>query len=74
MNAAATVEFKNGKITVYNGKPAKGKYSLISSDFETINSLATGKAGLLKTLGLILRRKLRIKGIRMARKFQKLLA
>ncbi|MBO8180234.1 MAG: SCP2 sterol-binding domain-containing protein [Archaeoglobus sp.] len=74
MNAAATVEFNSGRITVYNGMPAKGKYSLISSDFETINSLATGKAGLLKTLKLIITGKLKIKGIKMARKFQSLLA
>lgn len=74
MNTAATVEFNNGKITVYNGAPTEGKYSLISSDFETINSLASGEAGLLKTLKLIITGKLKIKGIRMARKFQSLLA
>ncbi len=73
MNASATVEFNKGRITVYNGMPTKGKFSIISSDFETINSLATGKAGLLKTLRLILSGKLKIKGIRMARKFQSLL-
>jgi hypothetical protein len=74
MNAAATVEFNKGRITVYNGRPTKGKFSVISSDFETINSLATGKAGMLKTLRLMARGKLKIKGIRMARKFQSLLA
>ncbi|AAB90785.1 SCP2 sterol-binding domain-containing protein [Archaeoglobus fulgidus] len=74
MNAAATVEFNKGRITVYNGMPAKGKFSIISSDFETINSLATGKAGMLKTLKLLATGKLKIKGIRMARKFQSLLA
>ncbi len=73
MDTAATVEFNNGKITIYNGMPTKGKYSLISSDFETINSLASGEVGLLKTLKLIVTRKLKIKGIRMARKFQSLL-
>lgn len=74
MNAAATVEFNKGRITVYNGMPAKGKFSIISSDFETINSLATGKAGMLKTLKLLATGKLKIKGLRMARKFQSLLA
>ncbi len=74
MNAAATVEFNMGKITVYNGKPTKGKFSVISSDFETINSLATGKVGMLRTLRLMASGKLKIKGIRMARKFQSLLS
>lgn len=73
MNASATVEFNKGKITVYNGLPVKGKFSVISSDFETINALATGKANILKTIRLLASGKLKIKGIRMARRFQKLL-
>lgn len=74
MDATATVEFNQGRITVYNGQPAKGKFAMISASFEVINDLATGRAGTLKTLRWILTRKLKIKGIRMARKFQRILS
>ncbi|WP_290596071.1 MULTISPECIES: SCP2 sterol-binding domain-containing protein [unclassified Archaeoglobus] len=72
MDATATVEFNQGRITVYNGQPVKGKFSVISADFDVINDLATGRAGTLKTMLWVLTRRLRIKGIRMARKFQKI--
>lgn len=74
MDASATVEFRGKRITVYNGEPVEGKFALISADFETINALSTGKAGMLKTLSWILKGKLKIKGIRMARKFQSILS
>ena len=74
MDTSATVEFGKNRITVYNGTPVKGKFAMISADFETINALSTGKAGMLKTLVWILKGKLKIKGIRMARKFQSLLS
>lgn len=72
MDATATVEFNQGRITVYNGQPVRGKFSVISADFDVINDLATGRAGMLKTMLWVLTRRLRIKGIRMARKFQKI--
>ncbi|WP_202319224.1 SCP2 sterol-binding domain-containing protein [Archaeoglobus neptunius] len=73
MDVSATVEFNRDRITVYNGKPVEGKFAVISADFETINALSAGKAGLLKTLRWVLSGRLKIKGMRMARKFQSLL-
>ncbi len=72
MDAAATVEFNQGRITIYNGQPVKGKFSVITADFDVINDLASGKAGMLKTMSWLLRGRLKIKGIRMAQKFQKI--
>ncbi len=72
MDATATVEFNHGRITVYNGQPVKGKFAVISADFDVINALSTGEAGILKTMLWTLTGKLKIKGIRMARKFQKI--
>ncbi len=72
MNVSATVIFSGNKIEVRNGElPAN---SLISADFETINTLSSGKVGMLGVLKLMITGKLKIKGIGMARKFQKLLS
>jgi len=73
MGVAATVEFESDRIVVRNGKVGEN-YAEISADFETINSLATGEIGTLGVLKLMLKGKLKIRGIGMAGKFQSILS
>ncbi len=72
MNIAATIVFAGDRIEVRNG--GGNADSVISADFQTINSLATGQVGILGVLKLMITGKLKIKGIGMARKFQEILS
>ncbi|MEM0203934.1 MAG: SCP2 sterol-binding domain-containing protein [Archaeoglobaceae archaeon] len=69
---SATIKFMGESIEVVNGK-TENACSTISAEFKVINELVSG-ATTLKVLKLMLTRKLRIKGIAMARKLSALLA
>ncbi|MET1124784.1 MAG: SCP2 sterol-binding domain-containing protein [Archaeoglobaceae archaeon] len=69
-DSSATVYFTGDSVIVRNGG---GGEALISTDFETLNKLATGEIGTLGALKLMLKRKLKIKGLGMAMKLQSLL-
>lgn len=70
--ASATIKFMGDSIEVVNGK-TENTCSTISANFKVINELVSG-ATTPKVLKLILTRKLKIKGIAMARKLSALLA
>ncbi len=71
MNAEATVYFEGDRIIVKNGG---GGNACIEADFATINALTAGKVGTLGVVKLMLKGKLKIKGIGMARRLQALLS
>ncbi len=70
LGMSATVTFNGDRIVVENGYG--GKY-LTSADLQTLNGLTFGKIGLLDTLKLIMKGRLKIKGMMFAMKFRKLL-
>ncbi len=71
MNAEATVYFEGDRIVVKNGG---GGDARIEADFATISALTAGKVGTLGVIKLMLKGKLKIKGIGMAKRFQALLS
>ncbi|MEM0332811.1 MAG: SCP2 sterol-binding domain-containing protein [Archaeoglobaceae archaeon] len=70
LNAASTIYFEEDKIMLKNEKGGK---AVISTDFQTLNELASGKIGTFGTLRLMISGKLKIKGLRLVKRFQKLL-
>lgn len=72
LGVSATIKFTGESVEVFNGK-TESACSTISANFEVINELVSGSTTL-KVLKLIITRKLRIKGIAMARKFSALLS
>ncbi|MFN3384872.1 MAG: SCP2 sterol-binding domain-containing protein [Archaeoglobaceae archaeon] len=72
LGVSATVRFMGDLVEVMNGSSEKAD-STISANFKVINELVSGATSL-RILKLMLTRKLRIKGIPMAKKFNALLA
>ncbi|WP_202319100.1 SCP2 sterol-binding domain-containing protein [Archaeoglobus neptunius] len=69
LKMSTTITFKGDRVIVESG--SKGKY-LISADLQTLNGLTFGKIGLLGTVKLIIKGKLKIKGMIFAMKFREL--
>ncbi len=72
LGVSATIRFMGEFVEVINGSSEKAD-STISANFKVINELVSG-ATTLRVLKLMLTRKLRIRGISMAKKFSALLA
>ncbi len=70
LNAASTIYFEGDKILLKNEKSGN---AMISTDFQTLNDLASGKISFFGTLRLMISGKLKIKGFGLVKKFQKLL-
>lgn len=70
LGMSATVTFRGDRIVVENGSRSS---NLISADLQTLNGLTFGKIGLLGTLKLVVKGRLKIKGMMFAMKFRKLL-
>lgn len=70
LNAASTIYFEGDKIILKNEKGGK---AMISTNFQTLNDLASGKIGFFGTMKLIMTGKLKIKGFGLVKRFKKLL-
>lgn len=69
----ATIDLKGDRIEVWNGKPEKTDYALISANYGIISFLL-GNSSILNTLKLMISGKLKIKKIRLAKRLSILMS